>query len=850
MPILDITYNPYKRKTRVLIDNVDVQTNDEHLTIKEFTNNRVPLQTWIEPIKAKGWGGIVSHLIRKDDAGEIVIRFTGRKLDFEDLKSSLEEQAASRAKDCPVELVFDKNNIKFSLDDHIMMENIEYVKEKMLSDEFKTIMSEVKDKKILDFYESLESNFAQAFDSEFRIVFAGTYSCGKSSIINALIGKTILPMFVETTTTKKCKVIHDSSIGEKMRLVALDSRDGVLVDEIFDNDLDCRNRFEQISPAGQMETNPKGVNEIHIYMDLSHLYPQENCTELSKKFKIVLIDTPGSDSRNSNTMNDDDVIINHDKDVALSAINGQDREIVIICTDAHYQGEPLGELLSEIHRASKDDSGFNDRFLFVMNKSDEILADGLGKHKGLFADSISDSRKWRVRDSYLNPKIFMVSAQTELFVINGLHKLSPEDPMVLSNDKLDEAVSKLNLFYRRGERSEACRPFTECDIPCYKKEQFAIEYNQAVASCNKGRALEIQSGIPCVVTAIQDYISRYAYPIKIQKLLRTFKSLLDVMNNLTIQQSAILADIGNKLGESSLSRKGVEASHAEKEREKEEKEKLKERINTLLDKTAELDSVPKEVDKIRQKFDKVWNSRPIVKKARAVERCATMKRDEYAKVKTELNDLFEDIKREVLNDYTDMRDKERLQFMVISQEIHGIYESIVGTPLEKLAKLSIDCVEGLEDDPMTILNNMLQRTESGKSRETEPISRGARMWRSIVKFFTLGRYGKIDSYDVYPWSHIHEEMNRIEGNFNSQCSIIKNEFTKASEVMKEATQMVLRKIIEGIESARVILSEYEISLDQIKEDEHAFLVEKQRVEKNILLLNDLSNRIELDVEET
>ncbi len=842
MPILDIAYNPYKRKTKVLIDNVDVKTNDEHLIIQEFLDNRLPLQTWIEPIKHREWDGIIAHLINEDDAGTIKVRFSGRKLDFDDLKRSLEVQVAKRAEDypdCPVLLDFEKDKIKFTLNDKTMMENIEYVKEKMLSDEFKAIMSDVREEKAVEAYENLERNFAQAFDSEFRIVLAGTYSCGKSSIINALIGKTVLPMFEETTTTKKCKVLHESSVGEKMRLVALDSKNSVLVDEIFDNDLECRNRFEQISPAGKMETNPKGIEEIRLYIDLSHLYPHENRAELSKKFRIVLIDTPGADSRNSATMDDDDEVVNHDKDVALSAINGQDREIVIICTDKHYQGAALGDLLRDIHRASKDDNGFNDRFLFIMNKSDEILADGLKKHKGLFADSISDSSKWGVRDSYLNPKVFMVSAQTELFVREGLHKLNAEDPMVLCNGKLDKAVSDLNVFYRSGIRDESCRPFSECDIPGYKKVQFAVEYEQALASCDKGRVLQIQSGIPCVVSAIQDYISRYAYPIKIQKLLDTFEVLLDTVKNMSKEQQKILKDMDNELGKNNAEREGVERNRTEKEKRKEELEKLKKRIDDQKENISKYQ--PANTVDIRHRFREVWDSSPIIEEARRQSDFATMSSDEYERVKSKLTTLFNALNKGALGGYAQMQSQELSQMREIAEAVNRIHKELKGTPLEQLAGMSF-AAKDIEDS-QNILKKMLNSTETkriSQKRETNFIKKAA---QSFLRWLTRGKYGNPEYVTVYPWSEIKQAIGRFEKDFSSNCRDLDEDFKDKRNTILGCASSILDQVVEGIESAERTLADYNKKLVTIKESGQTLDEEISRVNYNIRLLAELADKI-------
>lgn len=840
MPILDIAYNPYKRKTTVLIDNVDVQKNDEHLIIQEFIENRLPLQTWVEPIKQREWDGIVAHLISEDDAGKIVVRFSGRKLDFEDLKRSLEAQAATRAEDCPVELVFEQNKIKFSLNDKTMMDNIEYVKEKMLSDEFKAIMSDVKEEKSIVAYENLERNFAQAFNSEFRIVLAGTYSCGKSSIINALIGKTILPMFEETTTTKKCKVIHDSSIGEKMRLVALDSSNVELVNEIFEKDSECRNRFEQISPAGQMETNPQGIEEIHIYLDLSHLYPIENRTELSKKFKIVLIDTPGADSRNSATMNDDNEIINHDKDVALSAINGQDREIVIICSDTHYQGTALGDLLYHIHRASKDDNGFNDRFFFVMNKSDEILAAGLGKHKGLFADSISDSSKWGVRDSYLNPRIFMVSAKTKLLIQSGVHKLSENDTAVRRDLQLRRDVGFINAIYADGRDFEDARLFDECDLPMHKKERIDSCFEDAINSENKEEALNILSGIKCIEIAIQDYISRYAYPIKIQKLLDTFEILLDVVKKLSEKQQEILGLKNVALGESNSSREEVEATRAEEERRKEALEKLKERIDLQKEKITEYK--PADTVEIRHNFREVWDSSAIIEDARRKGDIATMSSGEYGKVKAALTELFNTLNEKALQGYDQMQTQELSQMSAIAKAINRIYEELKGTSLEELADMSF--TGKTIEDPQKIISDMLNATERGKKTKERELSRGEQIVRFFKRVVSFGFWGKT-GYDetVYPWSEIKKAINRFERNFNSQCQELDEDFKEKRIAILACASSTLDQVVEGIESVGLTLDDYNKKIDLLKENGQTLDEEIARVTSNITFLNELSDRI-------
>jgi hypothetical protein len=49
MKQISISYNPYKMTTKMLIDGIDVCQNDSYDKFKEFIDNKIPLQTRIEP---------------------------------------------------------------------------------------------------------------------------------------------------------------------------------------------------------------------------------------------------------------------------------------------------------------------------------------------------------------------------------------------------------------------------------------------------------------------------------------------------------------------------------------------------------------------------------------------------------------------------------------------------------------------------------------------------------------------------------------------------------------------------------------------------------------------------------
>lgn len=79
MKTIEISYNPYKMITKMLIDGIDVCQNDSYDKFKEFIENEIPLQTWIEPIHYLDWRGLVNEVSDPDYNDEVqnseIIRF-------------------------------------------------------------------------------------------------------------------------------------------------------------------------------------------------------------------------------------------------------------------------------------------------------------------------------------------------------------------------------------------------------------------------------------------------------------------------------------------------------------------------------------------------------------------------------------------------------------------------------------------------------------------------------------------------------------------------------------------------------------------------------------------------------
>lgn len=125
--------------------------------------------------------------------------------------------------------------------------------------------------------------------------------------------------------------------------------------------------------------------------NLSHLYPDSVSAD---KFRIVLIDTPGMDSAQSSYNGE-----NAHRKIALEAIGMETKPMMILCVDAQkVEDVSIGGFMKEIARqVQKDNGGFNDRFLFLMNKCDASkynCPDTLQEKIDAFSKYLTNASQW------------------------------------------------------------------------------------------------------------------------------------------------------------------------------------------------------------------------------------------------------------------------------------------------------------------------------------------------------------------------------------------------------------------------------------------------------------------------
>lgn len=569
MKKVEISYNPYKMKTSMVIDNIDVCDNnvyidENHKKISQFINQGTPLQTWIEPINYLDWPGLLAAITDPERNDKLKIIFSGRKIDFNDLVCSLNDQNDDRSEDTKIifEFVHDKK-----LDDKELSRNIDEVVSELMSNRFRSLVESRSTARLKEKYEALEENYNIVKETEFYIVFAGVYSSGKSTLINTIIRHEVLPTSSKTCTSKTCKIKHDASLAANcISFTCYDENDNVVVEkEIFYNDAACAERFEEISPTGKMNEKYSSVETIVLGVDLSHLYPDSVDKD---KFTLVLIDTPGMNS--AKTSDDGE---NKHAEISLEAISSDSKPMIILCAEAtQYEDESIGEFMKKIIIKSKEDGGgFNDRFLFVMNKSDDIDYNNDEEPtdvKSDFSKYLTNSDKWSIADDPeleklaenaddFVPRVFMTSAKMAFAIQKGAHIFTREEKT--ADAKKRGLAKSLDAFVEEVFDYGNHKYFLSryCDIPNYLKHKIEDEFEKAMEEEDSIRATELQCGIIPVEMAIRDYIEKYAYPVKVRGLLETFEDILEDVENFSSATLEALEKSMKHLGEKRGEREGV-----------------------------------------------------------------------------------------------------------------------------------------------------------------------------------------------------------------------------------------------------------------------------------------------------
>ncbi len=479
---VQLNYNPYTVKTEIRLNGKLIEDKVSPLT---YVNNK-RLQEWIEP---KGsWPGFFKALRTSSGEKQVEIEFTGTFSDFEDLA-----YAKDKFGNCfdQINLIHKNKDTAKDADPYQKMVKLRELYQKLQEgpiEEFKTA--------------DIRKNFDTAINSDFRIVIVAPMSSGKSTLINSIIGRDMLPA-VNQATTAVITEIKDNDQFEDFIVNA---------DDKYGNNV-ARNKKASKKLISELnyKKDPKDPEGKEALIHLVQLEgPIPNLP--SDMLNTVFVDTPGGNN-SQNTEHEE---------MMDAAINDENKSLILYV----FNGAQLGTndsniILKKIANAMQNSTNgkqSRDRFLFVANRMDEFDVSE-EPYEEVIENTILPQL---ASNGITEPNLFLASAQTAKLIrmVTGGEELSETE-----EEDLEKLVKRFNRATRMLPKYASLNS-SDRDKLIADAEKFASAGKEAEsikeAEKYKYKAAEINSGIPAIEMAIREYLQKYAIAIKIKTVHDTF----------------------------------------------------------------------------------------------------------------------------------------------------------------------------------------------------------------------------------------------------------------------------------------------------------------------------------------
>ena len=453
-----LQYNPFTIETVIEIDNEPVSVEG---ALYSHRNNR--LQEWLDEL--------FPELVEECN-DDIQLAFKGTELDYEDVFIAKE--------------VYDNygndNRVNIELSAFPFAESAEKRLKKLI-DLFDSMQ---KDCPFPDLQtKELRRQFQHAVETEFEVSVIATMSSGKSTLINALLGRELMPS-KNAACTATIAHIKDVDGMEGFSAICKDENGEIV--ESNDN----------LTPETMERYNDdENVVDIDIAGDIPFAS--------SQNMQLVLLDTPGPN--NSRT--------DEHKRRTLRVIKSDAMPMVLYVMNATQLFTNDDEtLFSSVADAMNSQHGkqSRDRFLFVINKTDM-----LDPEKGESVDkTIQEVRSYLSSNGIEDANIYPVSA--EMAKLIRMNKNGAE----LTRRQRRDLEDSVELFSMDGMQLDEYAPLSTAG-----RNALMTDIKSARINGSAYDETLVHTGVPAVEIAIAEYLEKYALTSKINEAVNTFKRRID-----------------------------------------------------------------------------------------------------------------------------------------------------------------------------------------------------------------------------------------------------------------------------------------------------------------------------------
>ena len=449
-----LKYNPFTVESSITVDGEEMTSSK----LSAFRHER--LQVWLEKL---------FPILAEECNDDIEFIFQGTQLDYEDIETAVKDYQEESSR--PVNIVLKPIVVKDSND-----------RIKELIHLFDILQQEcpfddLKDKQIKD-------NFDKAVSSEFEVSVIATMSSGKSTLINAMLGRELMPAKNEACTATIAR-IKDVDGMSNFSAVCKDFNDNEIVRtaQLTAEDMECYN------------SDPK-VAFIYIEGDIPFVS--------SKNMELVLLDTPGpNNSRTEEHKNHTYRIIKEkSKPMVLYVLNATQ----LSTNDDNYLLASVADAMKVGGKQAKD------RFIFAVNKVDTFDVE-----KGeSIEDALENVREYLSKHGIEKPNIYPISAEmAKVIRLNDSGaELSRKQRRTIGNYWEFNEVPQMHLT-KYAPLSSRNREFLEKQL-----QKAQVEENQYAEAL-------IHTGVPAIEVAINEYLDKYALTNKVKTAVDTFRKKIE-----------------------------------------------------------------------------------------------------------------------------------------------------------------------------------------------------------------------------------------------------------------------------------------------------------------------------------
>lgn len=759
-----VKYNPYRLETIIKVNGNEIETDS---TLYKIVKGK-RLQEWV--------GKFPKMLSDELNSCDFDIEFYGMDLDWDDFEDSF-----NSAKNMNVNLRF----IKGKSDDDI-------------KDKIVQIFHDLTEGPIDDFRKpELLRAFKNVDEKVFPINVIATMSSGKSTLINALLQKKLMPSKNEACTA--------------------------IITEILDNNQEhfCATAYNHENK--QIQDIPELTYEI-----MDELNSDENIHKISAKGDIpfldssstalMLVDTPGPNNSQNQAH----------KNTTFTTINNSSNSLILyVLNGSQLKTNDDASLLEYVsEQIKKGGKQVRDRFLFVINKMD-----GFNPEEEDIEKAISSAKGYLAKYGIEDPQIFPCSAYTALNIRTYLKDIDIDNLSRVQERQLPSAArSTLPMVDKFIE-------FEEMHMEKYStlspSAQMELNYKLKQAKDNndtKEQAL-IHCGIYSIEAAITAYVEKYAKTKKVKELVETFQEVLESNQILSKAKEKIATD--EKAAKECIERaEAVKAKIADGKEAAKFKEKI-EKLNPMENIEKKAENLKRETIVKAEKFFNKYKNKPITDKNTAmiiINDFGKDSSDSIAKLAADMNEIIDKelvkVSEDILLQYQKKLstfDKETngksLDFNtvdLIKGALTNMKENTEAWCSDDFASEKVNDFGKIEYEEKTYYEKVGQEEEEvivGSHKEkigTEKVKTGTKkvqvertgLFHRVRDFFGSPKYKDIDVYedkDVY--ETVFDYKTIVRNVFEKKTEQIEKFSIEIDDIQTSFIGEFRKKIDEGIKNA-------------------------------------------------